>query len=69
MSLTGLHKALQVVYMEVRTTKQIMIRPEPRKRTSGDDRELSWSSEYARLRARGYSHAQAVRLATLHTPD
>jgi hypothetical protein len=55
--------------MEVRTMKQIIIRPKPRQRTSGDDRELSWSREYVRLRARGYSHALAVRLATLHTTD
>jgi hypothetical protein len=49
--------------------KQVTIRPSPRNRAVRHDRELTRALEYARLRNRGYSHAQAARLATLHTPD
>ena len=49
--------------------KSIMIRPVPRKRKTSGDSDITWTREYARLRNRGYGHAQAARLATLHTPD
>ena len=55
--------------LEVKTLKQITIRPAPRQRKASGDGDLTRASEYARLRRRGYSHAQAARLATLHTPD
>ncbi len=51
--------------------KQIMARSNvrPRKREPGHDPEDMWAIEYARLRDRGYSRADAARLATLHLPD
>jgi hypothetical protein len=50
--------------------KQIMARSSrPRKREPGHDPADRWAIEYARLRGRGYSHADAARLATLHFPD
>jgi hypothetical protein len=49
--------------------KQIMARSRSRKHEPGHDLEGMRALEYARLRARGYSHADAARLATLHVPD
>jgi hypothetical protein len=49
--------------------KQIMARSRPRKHEPGQHQEGMWAIEYARLRDRGYSHADAARLATLHLPD
>ena len=49
--------------------KQIMARSRPRRHEPGHDPAGMWASEYARLRDRGYSHADAARLATLHLPD
>jgi hypothetical protein len=49
--------------------KQVMARSRPRKHESDHDSAGMWASEYARLRDRGYSHADAARLATLHLPD
>jgi hypothetical protein len=49
--------------------KQIMARSRPRKREPGHDPADMWAIEYARLRDRGYSHADAARLATLHSLD
>jgi hypothetical protein len=49
--------------------KQIMARSRPRKPEPGDGPAGMWAIEYARLRDRGYSHADAARLATLHLPD
>jgi hypothetical protein len=49
--------------------KQIMARSRPRKHEPAHNPEGMWAIEYARLRDRGYSHADAARLATLHLPD
>jgi hypothetical protein len=49
--------------------KQIMARSRPRKHQPDHGPEGMWAIEYARLRHRGYSHADAARLATLHLPD
>ena len=49
--------------------KQITARSRPRKHEPADGPEGTWPLEYARLRRRGYSHADAARLATLHLPD
>jgi hypothetical protein len=51
---------------EVGTVRQIMARSRPRKREPGRDPAGMWAIECARLRDRGYSHADAARLATLH---
>jgi hypothetical protein len=46
-----------------------MAQSRPRKHEPDDGPEGMWATEYARLRARGYNHADAARLATLHLPD
>jgi hypothetical protein len=48
--------------------KQVMTRPRSRNRAVSDDRDATWAIEYRRLRDRGYSRAEAARLATLHMP-
>jgi hypothetical protein len=49
--------------------KQIMARSRPRKHEPDGGPEGMWAIEYARLLNRGYSHADAARLATLHLAD
>jgi hypothetical protein len=49
--------------------KQVMTRPRSRNRAASEDHDAMWAVEYARLRYRGYSRAEAARLATLHLPD
>ncbi len=49
--------------------KKIMVRPKPVRHDVVEACEITWAVEYRRLRARGYSRAEAARLATLHTQD
>jgi hypothetical protein len=59
----------EIIERRSEMVKQIMARSRPRKREPGHDPADMWAIEYARLRDRGYSHADAARLATLHSQD